>query len=164
MQGDSSIRASRRKQPWWLGLVVILLGAICIYASSSLTLGARYAAIGPGMFVALVGIGLVALGVLLLVQMARGTAFDEEERALDPGMDKGPFLTVLLAAIVPSLTMERLGLPLTAAIAFMLVARALDSRRTGWDIVTGFILGSACWVLFSRLGLQLGGFLPLAGI
>lgn len=156
--------SSLSRQPWWLGLAVILAGAVCLYASSSLTLGARYAAIGPGMFVALVGVGLVALGVLLLLQMARGTAFDEEERAQDPGMDKGPFFTVLLAAVVPSLTMESLGLPLTAAIAFMLVARALGSRRVVLDVFSGFVLGSACWVLFGRLGLQLGGFLPLAGV
>lgn len=152
------------RQPWWLGLAVILIGAVCLYASSSLTLGARYAAIGPGMFVAIVGIGLVALGVLLLLQMARGTAFEDEDSAHDAGMDKGPFFTVVVASAVPALTMQSLGLPLTAAIAFMLVARALGSRRVVLDLVSGFVLGSACWVLFGRLGLQLGGFLPVAGL
>lgn len=152
------------KRPWWLGLTVILLGATCLYASSSLTLGAQYAAIGPGMFVALVGLGLVALGVLLLIQVARGTAFEGEDLEHDPGMDKGPFFTVLLAAVVPALAMENLGLPLTAAISFMLVARALGSVRIILDLISGFVLGSACWVLFGRLGLQLGGFLPLAGV
>ncbi|HLU14985.1 MAG TPA: tripartite tricarboxylate transporter TctB family protein [Burkholderiaceae bacterium] len=155
---------TRLQQPWWLGVAVILLGSVCLFASSSLTLSARYSAIGPGMFVALVGVGLLLLGVLLLLQMARGTAFDDDERALDPGMDKGPFFTVVAAAIVPSLTMERLGLPITAAIAFMLVAHALGSRRGALDIIVGFTLGSACWLLFSWLGLQLGGFLPLAGV
>ncbi len=155
---------SSTRQPWWLGLAVILTGAVCLYASTSLTLGAQYAAIGPGLFVALVGAGLIVLGILLLVQMARGTAFDEEERAADPGMDKGPFLTVLLAAVLPSLMMEQLGLPLTAAVCFMLVARALGSRRILLDVVSGFALGSACWFLFGKLGLQLGGFLPLAGL
>ncbi|MBF6618246.1 MAG: tripartite tricarboxylate transporter TctB family protein [Candidimonas sp.] len=156
--------ASVPKQPWWLGLAVILLGAVCLYASSSLTLGARYAAIGPGMFVALVGAVLVALGVLLLIQMARGTAFDDEERARDPGMDVGPFFTALLAAAIPALIIQSLGLPLTAAIAFMLVARALGSRRIVMDLVSGFVLGTACWFLFGWLGLQLGGFLPVAGL
>ncbi|HRL20934.1 tripartite tricarboxylate transporter TctB family protein [Alcaligenes sp. SDU_A2] len=152
------------RQPWWLGLAVILAGAVCLYASSSLTLSAQYAAIGPGLFVALVGAGLIALGILLLVQMSRGTAFDEQERAADPGMDKGPFLTVLLAAVLPSLLMEPLGLPLTAAVCFMLVARALGSRRALLDLISGLALGSACWFLFGRLGLQLGSFLPIAGV
>jgi len=151
------------RQPWWLGLAVILLGAVCLYASSRLSLGAQYAGIGPGLFVAVVGLGLMALGVLLLVQMARGTAFDDEERAQDPGMDKRAFFTVLVASVVPALAMEPLGLPLTATLSFMLVARAFGSRRIVMDLVCGFVLGSACWFLFSKLGLQLGGFLPLAG-
>ena len=152
------------RQPWWLGLAVILAGAICLYASTSLTLSAQYAAIGPGLFVALVGAGLVLLGIVLLLQMHRGTAFDQEERAQDPGMDKGPFLTVLLAAVLPSLMMETVGLPITASVCFMLVARALGSRRMLLDLLWGLLLGSACWFLFGRLGLQLGGFLPVAGL
>lgn len=151
-------------QPWWLGLAVILFGGICLYASSSLSLGAQYAAIGPGLFVALVGAVLVLLGVILLVQMRRGTAFDDEERAADPGMDKTAFFTALVACAVPALVIERLGLPLTATVAFMLVARAFGSRRVVVDLIAGFVLGAACWYLFSRLGLQLGGFLPLAGV
>ncbi len=151
-------------QPWWLGLSIILVGAVCLYASSSLSLSAQYAGIGPGLFVAMVGAGLVALGILLMIQMARGTAFDDEERAADPGMDKRAFFTVLLASIVPALTMQSLGLPLTASVSFMLVARALKSRNIVLDLVSGFVLGSACWYLFSKLGLQLGGFLPLAGV
>ena len=151
-------------QPWWLGLAVILLGAVCLYASSSLSLSAQYAGIGPGLFVALVGLGLVALGVLLLGQMARGTAFDDEERAQDPGMDKRAFFTVLLASAVPALAMQRLGLPLTAAMAFMLVARAFGSPRIVLDLISGLVLGSVCWFMFSKLGLQLGGFFPLAGV
>lgn len=151
-------------QPWWLGLSIILVGAVCLYASSSLSLSAQYAGIGPGLFVAMVGAGLVALGILLMIQMARGTAFDDEERVADPGMDKRAFFTVLLASIVPALTMQSLGLPLTASVSFMLVARALKSRNIVLDLVSGFVLGSACWYLFSKLGLQLGGFLPLAGV
>lgn len=151
-------------QPWWLGLAVILIGAVCLYASSRLSLGAQYAAIGPGLFVALVGLALALLGVLLLIQMARGTAFDDEERARDPGMDKRAFFTVLVAVAIPALAMERLGLPLTAMLSFMLVARAFGSARIVPDLISGFVLGGACWYLFSLLGLQLGGFLPLAGV
>jgi putative tricarboxylic transport membrane protein len=66
--------------------------------------------------------------------------------------------------VLPSLMMEPLGLPLTASVCFMLVARALGSRRVLLDLLSGFVLGSACWFLFGRLGLQLGGFLPVAGL
>src|SRR3546814_11945571 len=121
-----------RKGPWWLGLAVMFMGAVCIYASTELPATAQYAAVGPGMFVIGVGLGLVGLGVLLLVQIARGEVFepDEAENAV-PGqaMDKCAFFTELLAAIVPALTIEILGLPVTAMLSFMMVARAFGSQR-----------------------------------
>ncbi len=155
-----------RKGPWWLGLAVIFIGAVCFYASTELAATAQYAAIGPGMFVAAIGLGLMGLGVLLLIQIARGEVFepDEAENAV-PGqaMDKRAFFTALLAAIVPALTIEVLGLPLAAMLSFMLVARAFGSRRLVSDLVVGFVLASLSWFLFGWLGLQLGGFFPLAG-
>lgn len=156
-----------RKGPWWLGLAVILMGAVCFYASTELAATAQYAAIGPGMFVAGVGLGLVGLGVLLLIQIARGEVFEPEEAEnAAPGqpMDKRAFFTALLAAIVPALTIETLGLPLTAMLSFMLVARAFGSKRLVPDLVAGLVLGVASWFLFGKLGLQLGGFFPLAGM
>lgn len=155
--------SERRRQPWWVGLAVILAGAVCLYASSSLDISAQYAAIGPGFFVTAVGVGLVVLGVLLLVQMARGTAFDPElER--DPGMDKPAFFAVVVAALLPVLVIETVGLPITAALSFTLVSRAFGSLRIWTNLLIGFILGTAAWFLFSWLGLQLGTFLPLAGL
>lgn len=156
-----------RKGPWWLGLAVILMGAVCLYASTGLAATAQYAAIGPGMFVSGVGFGLIGLGVLVLVQIARGEVFEPEEAEnAVPGqsMDKRAFFTALLAAIVPALTIEPLGLPVTAMLSFMLVARAFGSRRLVFDLVVGFVLASLCWFIFGWLGLQLGGFFPLAGV
>lgn len=155
-----------RKGPWWLGLAVIFMGAVCVYASTELAATAQYAAIGPGMFVAGVGFGLMALGVLLLVQIARGEVFEPEEAEnAAPGqpMDKRAFITVLVAASVPALAIQLLGLPLTAMVSFMLVARAFGSPRLVSDLVIGFVLGGLSWLLFGWLGLQLGGFFPFAG-
>jgi putative tricarboxylic transport membrane protein len=104
---------------------------------------------------------------LLLIQIARGEVFepDEAENAV-PGqpMDKRAFLTALLAAIVPALTIETLGLPATAMLSFMLVARAFGSKRLVADLIVGFVLGAISWFLFGWLGLQLGDFFPLAGV
>ncbi|MBP6018902.1 MAG: tripartite tricarboxylate transporter TctB family protein [Burkholderiaceae bacterium] len=155
-----------RKRPWWLGLAVMFMGAVCFYASTELATTAQYAAIGPGMFVAGVGVGLIGLGVLLLIQIAQGEVFepDEAENA-EPGkpMDKRAFFTALLAAVLPALTIEILGLPVTAMLSFMLVARAFGSKRLVSDLVVGFVLAAMCWFMFGWLGLQLGGFFPLAG-
>ncbi|MGO1767968.1 hypothetical protein CAP48_06395 [Advenella sp. S44] len=153
-------------RPWWLGIAVVLLGCVCLYATTTLPATAQYAAIGPGMFVTVAGGGLLLLGILLLIQIARGERFEAQDTENASGhlpMDKRAFFTALAATIVPALTMQVLGLPVTAMLSFMLVARAFGSKKIIMDLITGAILGSVCWFLFSRLGLQLGGFLPLAG-
>lgn len=156
-----------RKGPWWLGLAVMFLGAVCLYASTELATTAQYAAVGPGMFVALVGGGLVILGVLLLIQIARGEVFEPEEAenaAAGQPMDKRAFFTALVAVVLPALAVDLLGLPVTAMLSFMLVARAFGSQRVVSDLIVGFVLGGLCWLLFGWLGLQLGGFFPLVGL
>jgi putative tricarboxylic transport membrane protein len=154
-------------RPWWLGLAVLFLGGVCFYASTQLAATAQYAAIGPGMFVAAVGVGLMVLGILLLIQIARGESFeplDTENAASDQPMDRRAFFTALLAVTLPALVIEPLGLPLTAMLSFMLVARAFGSRRVVADLSIGLVLGVVSWLLFSWLGLQLGGLFPLAGV
>jgi len=155
-----------RARPWWLGLAVMLLGAVCLYAASQLPITAQYAGIGPGMLLVVIGAVFLLLGVLLLIQIARGEVFeplDAENAAANQPMDKRAFATALVAVVLPGLIMEPLGLPITAMLSFMLVARAFGSRRVRSDLLLGLILGSACWLLFTWLGLQLGGFLPVAG-
>jgi putative tricarboxylic transport membrane protein len=148
-------------------VAVVALGCVCLYGASGLAQGARYAAIGPGLFVTVAGAGLVILGLLLLVQIARGERFepqDSEDAAANVKADPKALLIALAAAIVPIVTMQRLGLPITAMLSFTLVARALNSKKLLMDLLAGFLLGTFAWFLFTRLGLQLGGFLPLAGI
>lgn len=162
-EGGREAAASR---PFWVGFAVIALGGICLYGAAGLPQGARYAAVGPGLFVTAAGGGLVILGLMLLVQIARGERFeptDAEDADSSEKANPVALLTALAAAIVPIFTMTRLGLPITATLSFALVARAFGSRRTLLDIAYGAALGVAAWVLFTKLGLQLGGFLPIAG-
>ncbi|NLY34730.1 MAG: tripartite tricarboxylate transporter TctB family protein [Alcaligenaceae bacterium] len=154
-------------KPWWLGLVVVFMGAVCLYSADELANTARYSAIGPGLFVTGTGIGLIVLGVLLLIQIARGEKFepqDTENAEGDTPMDKRAFLIALAAAVVPVLIIEHLGLPITAMVSFTLVTLAFGSKQIVLNLISGFILGSASWYLFSLLGLQLGDFIPLLGI
>ena len=164
LEPTGSATEATQSRPWWLGIAVILMGAVCLYASSSLPATAQYAAIGPGLFVTIAGIGLVVLGILLLIQIARGEKFEAQDAENAEGnlpMGKRAFFTALAATIVPALTIEILGLPLTAMLSFMLVARSFGSKKIVQDLVIGLILGSLSWYLFSVLGLQLGDFFPL---
>lgn len=159
-------QAASAARPWWLGAAIIALGCLCLYGGYQLPQGARHAGIGPGLFVTAVGLGLVVLGLLLTIQIARGESFQPQDAEDASGSEKAhpvAFFTALAAACVPALTIEALGLPITATLSFALVARAFGSRKIVTDLVSGAVLGSLAWFLFSQLGLQLGGFLPVAG-
>jgi putative tricarboxylic transport membrane protein len=165
-EGDGQAAASRRVRPYWIGGLVIAMGALWLYGAMELPQGARYAAVGPGLFVTIAGAGLVLLGIMLIIQIARGESFepqDAEDAAANAPMDKIAFFTALLAAALPVLLMRPMGLPFTAMVSFTLVARAFGSKLLLVDILTGAILGSLAWYLFSQLGLQLGRFFPPLG-
>lgn len=156
-----------KSKPWWLGIAVILLGAVCIYSASSLSSTAQYAALGPGFFVNMSGLGLVILGVLLTIQISRGEKFeaqDTENASGETPMDKRAFFTALIGCLMPALTIQFLGLPLSAMLTFAFIARAFGSHKLLLDLFIGLVLGSLSWLLFSYLGLQLGEFIPLIGV
>jgi putative tricarboxylic transport membrane protein len=156
-----------KSKPWWLGIAVVLLGEICLYSGSNLPSTAQYAAIGPGLFVNLAGLGLVILGILLTIQIARGERFESQDTENASGstpMDKRAFITALIGCLIPALTIKTLGLPLTAMLTFTLIARAFGSSKVLIDLICGFLLGALSWLLFSYLGLQLGEFFPLIGV
>lgn len=153
-------------RPWWLAAAIIAIGAVCVWGASSLPPASRYAGIGPGTVPKLVGFVLMGLGALLAIQIARGERFEAqgtENADASLPMNLPAFLLALAAAALPILTLRSLGLPLVAMASFTLVARSFGSRRLALDLVTGAILGSLSWLLFDRLGLQLGGFMPFAG-
>ena len=104
LEDTGSGDGSAASRPWWLGAAVIALGCVCLYGAAQLPQGARYAAIGPGMFVTVAGGGLVFLGIALLVQIARGEKFepqDAEDASGDEKANPVALATALAAAIVP---------------------------------------------------------------
>ena len=152
-------------RPWWLGVAVAVWGLVWLYGALSLPQAATYAVVGPGFFPAAIGAGLVVLGLLLLVAIARGERFEPQE-AEDADLSRPPsrasFWMATAAGVVPIFVIRPLGFPIAAAFAFALTARAFGSRRLLVDLAVGLALGLACWVLFSRLlGLSLPGFPPL---
>lgn len=165
VEGDGRTAVSRPR-PYWIGALVSLMGAVWLYNAWQLPQGARYAAIGPGLFVTISGAGLFILGIILMVQIHRGESFeaqDAEDAAGDQPMDKVAFLTALAAVIIPIFIMRPIGLPLTAMLSFVLVCRAFGSRQWVMNIVIGALVGSLSWLFFRYLGLQLGPFFPPLG-
>ncbi|GEO41076.1 putative tricarboxylic transport membrane protein [Skermanella aerolata] len=155
-----------KTRPWWLGLGTTGLGGIWLNGALSLDIVAKYGGIGPGLFVGLVGAGLVLLGIVLTIRIGLGERFEPqatEDMTPDAPFSLSGFLLATTAAAVPLATMQPIGFPVTAALVFALVARAFGARRILHDVAFGLILGSACWYGFRSLGVGLGGFLPLLG-
>lgn len=160
--GDGGSPGAR---PWWLGGAVIAFGLVWLHGAWSLPQAATYAVVGPGLFPAVIGTGLVLLGILLLVAVARGERFEPQD-AEDADAARAPsrvaFWTAVAGGVLPIFVIRPLGFPIAAAIGFALTARAFGSRRIALDLGVGLLLGVACWLLFSRLlGLTLPGFPPL---
>ena len=166
-EGGSPAAAPASPKPYWIGLGLMAMGAVWLYAGFGLPQGARYAAVGPGLFVTLAGGGLLILGAILVLQIWRGETFEAQDAEDADGstkMDKRAFLTALVAVALPIVTMGPLGMPFTATLSFVLVANAFGSRRWWLDLICGAILACAAWFLFNQLGLQLGRFFPPLGV
>jgi putative tricarboxylic transport membrane protein len=156
---NMSEKTETQSRPWWLGLGVIAIGAFWIYGALQLPQTATYAKVGPGMFVSAAGIGLVLLGLLLLVQIARGEKFepvDAEDIAAGAAADWPALWTAIAAASVPLYTMERFGFIVSATLMFVLTTRAFGSRRLLFDLALGFLIAGVCWYGFNLLGVNLG--------
>lgn len=159
-------RQAAPARPYWLGLGVVAIGAVWLYGAASLPQTAQYAAIGPGLFVTVIGAALIVLGIALTVQIARGEQFapqDSEDAMSDAPADWRALALAVAAAALPLLTIRQLGFPLTATLVFALVARAFGSRRPLLDLAIGLAISLLAYFGFVRLGVSLGGFLPLLG-
>lgn len=157
-------RPAAPARPWWLAAGIVGIGAVWLYGAFSLPQTAQYARIGPGLFVSAIGAALVLLGLLLAIQIGRGERFEpqaSEDAEADTPADMRAFLTALAAAGVPLLTMRHLGFPITGALSFALVARAFGSTRLPLDLAIGLAITTIAYFGFIRLGVTLGGFLPL---
>lgn len=149
-------------RPWWLGLAILVMGAVWLNGARGIASTTNYVGVGPAAIVLVVGIVLVLLGFLLTLQALRGqlAPSDEDEEA---PFSRPAFLTALAGICVPLLTIRWLGFPFSAMLAFTLVTHAFGSRRTALDLAIGAALASLSWLGFSRLGISLGPFLPLLG-
>src|SRR3546814_10864120 len=125
----------QRRRPWWLGLAVIAIGAVWLQQGYALPKSGGYAGVGPGDFVMLVGAVLIALGLALLAQIARGDSFEPQEaESAEAGArpSRKALAFAAAGAALPLLTMQPLGFPPPQTLAFALVPPALRSppRRT----------------------------------
>lgn len=162
------VEGPAQPRPWWLAIAVVAIGAVWLYGASQLEHFTTYAGVGPGLYVTAAGAGLVLLGLLLLVQIARGERFDPqdtEDVAADHQSASWPaLLTAIAGAAAPLYTMERFGFAVTSALVFALTTRAFGSGRTLFDLALGAAIGAAAWYGFTLLGVSLGELVRLPAL
>lgn len=156
----ASVAAGRR--PWWLGLAILLMGALWLNGARGIASTTNYVGVGPAAIVLVVGLVLILLGFLLTVQALRGQLSASSEDG-ETSFSRPAFLTALAGVCVPLLTIRWLGFPFSAMLAFTLVTHAFGSRRTLLDLGIGALIASLAWLGFSRLGISLGPFFPVLG-
>lgn len=139
-------------------VAVIGLGALAIVGATQVGAGAGYVAVGPAVMPAVVGVGLVVLGMLLLL---RGTIRSDLDlaRHVTAEASETDWRTIgltLASLIAYALTLGTLGYVLATSGFIPIVAWIFGSRRPGRDIVLGVALGIVVYIAFTQyLGVRL---------
>lgn len=152
---------------YWIAAGTVGWGAIVLWKAAELPQFDQYAHIGPGLMPTVVGAGMVLLGLILALQIRRGVPFEEQgAEDVNDGHEVSHGALALAAAgcALPILAMKPLGFVVTCTGCFILIAAAFKSRRWALNLVVGLVFSLASWWLFRKLGVQLGGLLPIAGV
>jgi putative tricarboxylic transport membrane protein len=139
-------------------LVVILLGLLALFGAAQVGAGAGYVAVAPSVMPVVIGIGLVALGALLLLRATVRPDLDlarhvQAEAATTDWKTTG----LTMAALVGyALVLGVLGYILATTVFIPVSASILGSRRPGRDVAVGAMIGIVVYVGFTQfLGVRL---------
>jgi putative tricarboxylic transport membrane protein len=148
------------------GVAVALFGAWFLLQATQLRAGPGYAAVGPRVFPTVVGIGLIASGLAVLLGALRrspATAPVLEVDTTDPlGTETDtetdwPTLGIVAALLAVAIALfQPLGFVITSAAFLVACARALGSRSLLRDGAAGVGLAVVTYAVFTYLlGLEL---------
>jgi Tripartite tricarboxylate transporter TctB family len=139
----------RHPKDFWAGVLFIAFGTAAITIGASYPLGAA-ARMGPGYFPRVLGLILIALGLVLAIRALKLTGGPLAMR------NPKPLLIVLSSVLVFGLTATRLGI-VAATVLLILIASTAD-REFRWKealissaVLVALVLGAFVW----GLGVQL---------
>jgi putative tricarboxylic transport membrane protein len=138
--------------------VVVGLGLLALLGAAQVGAGAGYVAVGPSVMPAAIGVGLVALGILLLLRATIRPDLDLARHvAAEATLTHWPTTGLTLVALVAyALTLGPLGYVLATTWFIPVVARILGSHRPIRDLVVGAAIGIVVYIAFTQfLGVRL---------
>jgi putative tricarboxylic transport membrane protein len=138
-------------------IAFVALGIFVVLGTQNISGAAGYSHVGPRVFPYLVGSGLLILGGVLTWQAVSGgwrnMPQDQEQHATP---DWPAFAILSAAVILHIVSIGWAGFILASTFLFTLIARGFGSRRLWRDIITGALLSTAAFYLFTEgLGLKL---------
>lgn len=143
---------------WMQTAISVAVVALALFVFSQLpqiSSDGGYSTVGPRFTPLAVGVALLVIGVLLLRQALTGGWRDmgpPPEEAMH-----GPSFAWIAGGLVAQMaSVGVLGFTIASTLLFVAVARGFGSRRLTHDVVVGFVLSAAVYLLFTRaLGLKM---------
>lgn len=140
----------------WVGVFVLLLGALALWQAMVIPVTPLYGQVGPKAVPFVVAGGLIVLGgCLLFVALRGGWSWALEDVDQPPNMRA---LSLLGAGLLANIALIGFfGFSLAATAQFVLVAAAFGSRSLLRDVLLALVLTLAVWFLFvEALGVNIG--------
>jgi putative tricarboxylic transport membrane protein len=147
-----------------LSLGVVALGIGIAAVTATLPSEGGYAGIGPNFIPAVVGAGIIALGVWLSLEALRGGWRDMAEHA--EAFEKYPFAWVSAGLFAHMALIGWAGFVIAGTVLFTCVARGFGSRRIARDLAIALVFTLGIYLFFVKLlnvGLPAGWLAPILG-
>jgi putative tricarboxylic transport membrane protein len=138
-----------------ISVAVVALAAYIFVELPSIPAEGGYSAVGPRFAPLVVGVGLLAIGLLLLRQALTG-GWRERGPPPDEAMHAPSFGWIAAGLVAQMAVIGAVGFTVASTLLFVAVARGFGSRSVARDAVIGLVLTAAVFVFFTRvLGLSM---------
>lgn len=147
-----------------LSLGVVALGIGIAAVTATLPSEGGYAGIGPNFIPAVVGAGIILLGLWLSFEAFRGGWRDMAEHR--DVFERSPFIWVSAGLFAHMALIGWAGFVIAGTVLFTCVARGFGSRRLARDLAIALVFTLAIYLFFVKLlnvGLPAGWLAPILG-
>lgn len=138
-----------------ISVATVLLALFVFSQLGDIASDGGYSAVGPRFAPMVVGVGLLAIGLLLVRQALTG-GWREMPPPPDEPLHAPSFLWIAGGLALQMAIIGVVGFTIASTLLFMAVARGFGSRRPLFDAAAGFVLTAGVYLFFTRvLGLAL---------
>lgn len=152
-QGAYTPRGSNLTGARIAGVVILLFGLVVTYQTVGIIRAGGVTPDSPGFFPLIISIGLVAFGIVFLLEafFRPDDALKEAVSDEDEKTDWRKFGLILFALVLYAFLLAPLGYIIATTLFFIGSARAMGSRKIVRDIIVGLVFSAAIYFGFTEL-------------